>query len=109
MPKAIKNDETNCYPSTRYIENGSYLRIKSLTLGYNVPQSLLDKIRFSRVLVYVTAENLLTLTRYSGFDPEVSAFGSTSQDNTSKNTAPGVDYGTYPQSRDFLFGISVTF
>jgi TonB-dependent starch-binding outer membrane protein SusC len=109
MPRAIKNDETNCYPSTRYIEDGSYLRIKSLTLGYNIPQSALDKIRFSRILVYVTAENLLTVTRYSGFDPEVSAFGSTSQDNTSKNTAPGVDYGTYPQSRDFLFGISVTF
>ena len=109
MPKAIKNDETNCYPSTRFIENGSFMRIKSLTLGYNIPSALLSKIKISHLMVYVTTENLLTVTKYSGFDPEVSAFGSASQDNTSKNTAPGVDYGTYPQSRDFLFGLSVTF
>ena len=60
-------------------------------------------------MIYLTSENLLTFTKYSGFDPEVSTFSSSSQDNTSKNTAPGVDYGTYPQSRDFIIGLNVTF
>lgn len=109
IPKAIENDVTNSEPSTRYIENGSYLRIKSLTLGYNLPKAVLDKLRISRFQVYVTSENLLTFTKYSGFDPEVSAFNASNQDNTSKNTAPGVDYGTYPQSRDFIIGLNVTF
>ena len=60
-------------------------------------------------MIYVTAENLFTFTKYSGFDPDVNAFAASNQDNTSKNTAPGVDYGTYPQSKDFLFGLKVTF
>ena len=109
VPKAIKNDETNSYPSTRFIENGSYLRVKSVTLGYNFPKSVLDKIKLSNLMIYVTAENLFTFTKYSGFDPDVNAFAASYQDNTSKNTAPGVDYGTYPQSKDFLFGLKVTF
>lgn len=109
VPRSLKDDVTNSQPSTRYIEDGSYLRVKSLTLGYNLPKTLLEKIRISRLQVYVTSENLLTFTKYSGFDPEVSAFNATTQDNTSKNTAPGVDYGTYPQSRDFIIGLNVTF
>ena len=60
-------------------------------------------------MLFVTAENLLTFTKYSGFDPEVSAFSASYQDNTSKNTSAGVDYGTYPQSRDILFGVNITF
>ncbi len=109
IPKAVKDDVTNSQPSTRYIENGSYLRLKSLTLSYNLPKNLLDKFKISRLQVFATAENLLTFTGYSGFDPEVSAFNASGQDNTSKNTAPGVDYGTYPQSRDFIIGLNVTF
>jgi hypothetical protein len=56
----------------------------------------------SNCLIYITGENLLTITDYSGFDPEVSAFGAS-------NTAPGVDFGTYPQSRDILIGINLSF
>jgi TonB-dependent starch-binding outer membrane protein SusC len=109
VPMALKDDVTNSEPSTRYIENGSYLRVKSLTVGYNLPKSLIDRLKITRLQVYVTSENLLTLTKYSGFDPEVSAFNASTQDNTSKNTAPGVDYGTYPQSRDLIIGLNVTF
>ena len=93
----------NSFISTRYVENGSYLRIKSLSLAYDIPAQLLHKLKISRLKLYATAENLLTLTKYSGFDPEVSAFGS------SANVAPGVDFGTYPQTRDIIFGLSVTF
>ncbi len=109
MPMALKDDVTNSEPSTRYIENGSYLRVKSLTLGYTLPKTLIDRLKITRLQIYVTSENLLTFTKYSGFDPEVSAFNASSQDNTSKNTAPGVDYGTYPQSRDLIIGLNVTF
>lgn len=109
IPKAVKDDVSNSEPSTRYIENGSYLRLKSITLGYNLPKPVLERLKISRLQIYVTSENLFTFTKYSGFDPEVSAFNATSQDNTSKNTAPGVDYGTYPQSRDFIIGLNVTF
>jgi hypothetical protein len=83
--------------------------LKSLTLGYNIPKSVIEKLKISRLMVYVTSENLLTFTKYSGFDPEVSAFSASNESNTSRNTSPGVDYGTYPQSRDFVFGINVTF
>ena len=93
----------NSLISSRYVENGSYLRIKSLSLAYNLPAQFLNKLKISRLRLYATAENLLTFTKYSGFDPEVSAFGSSS------NVAPGVDFGTYPQTRDIIFGLSVTF
>lgn len=98
----IPDPTYNSLISSRYIENGSYIRVKSVTLGYNLPEGIRNKLRMSNCLIYVTGENLLTATKYSGFDPEVSAFGAS-------NTAPGVDFGTYPQSRDILIGINVTF
>ncbi|MBE0651135.1 MAG: TonB-dependent receptor [Bacteroidales bacterium] len=109
IPRAILNDVSNSQPSTRYIENGSYLRVKSFTLGYNLPKRLLSHIKLSHLMVYITSDNLLTFTKYSGFDPDVSAFNASSQGYTNQNTAPGVDYGTYPQSRDFLFGFKASF
>jgi len=113
MPKSTLNDLSNVYPSSRFLENGSYVRVKSLTLSYNIPRSLISKIKLSSCSVYVTGENLLTFTKYSGFDPEVSAFSNSSANqqnsNTDRNTAPGVDYGTYPQSRDFIVGLKLTF
>jgi TonB-dependent starch-binding outer membrane protein SusC len=109
IPRAVKDDVSNSQPSTRFIENGSYMRVKSLTLAYTLPKSLLERIKINRLQIYATAENLLTFTKYSGFDPEVSAFSSSGQGNTNQNTAQGVDYGTYPQSRDFIIGLNVTF
>jgi TonB-linked SusC/RagA family outer membrane protein len=109
MPRVTPNDWTNTNPSTRYLENGSYLRLKSLTLGYTINPAALSKLKITRFMIYFTAENLLTFTKYSGFDPEVSAFSSNSQDATNQNTALGVDYGTYPQSRDYVLGLKITF
>ncbi|WP_457271877.1 SusC/RagA family TonB-linked outer membrane protein [Pedobacter sp. UYEF25] len=93
----------NSLISSRFIENGSYLRLKSVTLGYNLPEKWVNKASIKRLKLYVTSENLLTFTKYSGLDPEVSAFG------TSSNIAPGVDFGTYPQTRDIIFGLDITF
>jgi hypothetical protein len=83
--------------------------LKSLTIGYTLPSSTLSKLKMNRCMVYLTAENLLTFTKYTGFDPEVSAFSGNSNSKTNQNTAPGVDYGTYPQSRDFILGVNISF
>lgn len=107
IPKSTLQDNSNVYPSTRFIENGSYMRVKSITLAYNFPKKLIGKLKLTNLTLFITSENLLTFTKYSGFDPEMSAFGNGS--NTDKNTAPGVDFGTYPQSRDFIFGFNLSF
>jgi hypothetical protein len=109
MPKATPNDWSNVTPSTRFIEDGSYVRLKALTLSYNVKSTTLSKYKVSRCLLYLKAENLLTFTKYSGFDPEVSAFSAKSASATNQNTAPGVDYGTYPQTRGFILGLNISF
>ena len=108
MPKADYGINHNSLISSRYIEDGSFVRIKSATLGYELPKRISDKLNLNKLYLYVTAENLFTFTKYSGMDPEVSVYGRTS-DNALKNIAPGVDYGTYPQARSFLVGINLTF
>lgn len=108
VPKAVPNDNANSLISTRFVEDGSYLRFKAITLSYNLPGSVLTKAGINNAKVYVTGENLFTLTKYEGFDPEVSAFG-LSDDNTLKNIALGVDFGTYPQTRNLIFGVSLSF
>ena len=109
IPGVSPNDWNNSLPSTRFVENGSYLRLKSLTIGYKLPETLINKIKMSRCFIYLTSENLLTFTKYKGFDPELSAFSGKSNSTTDQNAAPGVDYGTYPQSRDFIIGINLSF
>ena len=109
VPKVTPGDWTNSNPSTRYLEDGSYLRIKSLTIGYKFNPKLLRSIHVNNLFVYLTTENLFTFTKYSGFDPEVSAFSTNGSSTTNQNTALGVDYGTYPQSRDFLLGLKLSF
>ena len=85
---------TNTENSTRFIEDGSYLRLKNLQIGYTLPKNITEKFHCSRLRFYITASNLLTITKYSGYDPEVGS---------------GVDYGNYPQSRTFTFGLNATF
>jgi len=96
----IGNTE-NSILSTRFIEDASYLRIKTLTLSYNLPQSLLSKINTKSLSIYVTGENLFTFTNYTGFDPEVNTYGGNS-------LARGIDYGTYPQTRKLFLGLNLT-
>ena len=102
------NGNLNLRASDRFIEDGSFLRVRNITLGYTLPQSVLGlaKDTFSSIRVYVTAQNPLTFTRYTGFDPEISAQG---QDPRSFIFTRGVDNGQFPQPRSFLFGIQVGF
>ena len=87
--------------SDRYIQDGSYLRLKNLVFGYNFSNDLLAKIRVKQIRIYASAQNLVTWTKYKGYDPEVSSF-------EQNNLAQGIDYGAYPNSKTFLLGLNVT-
>jgi len=109
IPRALPDNIANSQNSTRFVENGSYMRVKSATLSYNLPESVLSKWKISNVRVYVTGENLFTITDYKGFDPEVNAFTGVNDATQNKNTFIGIDYGTYPQTRNLIFGVNVSF
>ena len=102
IPKSSWGNTDNSRISTRFIENGSYMRIKTLTLSYDLSGNLLSKLKLTGLKVYMTGENLFTFTKYSGFDPEVNAYGYS-------NTAQGIDFGTYPQTRNIIAGLNLTF
>lgn len=87
--------------SDRIIEDGSYLRLKSLSLGYNLPKSLLKKARIRSLRFFVTCQNLFTLTSYSGSDPEVSTYQSA--------LTPGFDWSSYPRPRAYTAGFEISF
>lgn len=82
------------------VEDGSFLRINNITLGYSLPKNLLNKVKISNLRVYATVNNLYTFTKYSGFDPEV---------DTRRRTpmTPGVDYSAFPRSRSVIFGLNL--
>jgi TonB-linked SusC/RagA family outer membrane protein len=88
--------------TSRYVEDGSFLRLKNITLGYNLPKSIASKIHSSQIKVYVSAANLVTWTKYTGFDPEVSR-------NEQSTLGQGIDYSIYPSSKSFLAGLSISF
>ncbi len=95
MPRAIFNDpNNNSRISSRFIEDGSYLRIKNVTFGYTLPASLLSRYKVQRIRIYASAQNLFTFTKYSGFDPEV--------------PYNGVDYNVYPVTRVLSLGLNIT-
>jgi TonB-linked SusC/RagA family outer membrane protein len=97
---ARKNYDTNLRPS-RHIEDASYLRLKNISLGYAVPKSLTSKIGIGSLRVFVSGQNLLTFTKYTGLDPEVSVSPS--------ETVQGIDQGVMPQPRVWMGGINLTF
>lgn len=84
------------------VEDGSFLRLSTLTLGYTLPSSLTHKLKMQNCRFYVTGSNIFCLTSYSGFDPEVSTRRKT-------NLTPGVDYSAYPKSRSIIFGLNLNF
>lgn len=88
--------------STYFVEDGSYLRVKSISLSYNVRNRFLSKLGVSRLQPYFTANNLLTWTNYSGMDPEVNQWGNS-------GAIQGIDWGTYPHSKSFVFGVNLEF
>lgn len=102
IPRTSWGSTDNSRISTRFIEDASYLRVKTLTFSYNFSDNMMSKLNMSGLRLYVTGENLYTVTNYTGFDPEVNAFGG-------NNSVRGIDYGTYPQTRNIIFGINAKF
>lgn len=88
--------------TSRQIEDGSYIRMKNVQLAYNLPYSVLERFSIASARIYVSGQNLFTITDYSGYDPEVSRFG---QDNASF----GTDYGSYPTAKMYLVGLNLSF
>jgi TonB-dependent starch-binding outer membrane protein SusC len=101
IPRAAANAE-NKLVSSRFIEDGSYLRLKNLTIGYTVDRELTSRIHISSLRVYMSAQNLLTFTRYSGLDPEVNYSGNSTQ-------VIGTDFFTFPQARAITVGLNLKF
>jgi TonB-linked SusC/RagA family outer membrane protein len=103
VPKIGNTYDTR--PSTLFVEDGSYIRGKNIRLGYHLPESFLQSTRsghLQNAQIYVSAQNFFTKTKYTGFDPEVSEYATSV-------LAQGMDFGTYPQTRQFIFGFTTAF
>ena len=92
--------------STRFVYDGSFIRLKNIALGYSLPQSILDKLGVQKLRIYISGQNLLTITDYEGYDPEVN-YQSTGNTNGNRNL--GLDYASYPNAKSFTFGLNVGF
>lgn len=99
IPKAGELD--NLRASTRWVEDGSYLKIKNITLSYDITHPKLKKANISRIQPYITLDNMITFTNYSGYDPEMSQWSDAYQ--------TGIDWGTYPNIRTVIFGVNIDF
>jgi len=94
------NGEGKTESSSYYVEDGSYLRLKNITIGYNLPENVCRSLKIQNLRMYLTGENLATWTNYSGYDPEVSYYN---------KLITGLDYTSYPRSRTFTFGLSIKY
>jgi len=115
----VSTDATtnNSLISTRFLESGSYLRFKTITLAYRFSPQLINKLGLGAASLYISGNNLITITKYKGFDPEVNSNGNTirvnpdgtaSNNNDARNIALGLDNGAYPQSKMFLIGLNLS-
>jgi TonB-dependent starch-binding outer membrane protein SusC len=117
----ITNEDNNgnTRPSDVYVESGNYVRLRNIQVGYTLPANLAGRFSITRLRVFVSAQNLFTITNYSGLDPEIGLpqqydgarrYGVAGPNELSRNVgSSGVDVGTYPLSRIYTFGLNVTF
>lgn len=111
-PKLFATGSNNTRVSSRYISDGSFVRLRNVTLSYQLPPAILPKLRLSRLRIFVTGTNLITLTPYRGLDPEVSAFnqntfGPGGEVTRNSNILIGNDFLTVPQSKQFIIGLNI--
>jgi TonB-linked SusC/RagA family outer membrane protein len=103
VPRPVgSSSNPNLQISTRYIEDGSYMRIQNLTLGYSLPSDMLSKVKITRIRLYGSVQNLATFTKYKGYDPEIGSFNQ-------NVLLTGIDNGRYPSPRTISVGINVEF
>jgi TonB-dependent starch-binding outer membrane protein SusC len=103
VPQARLFYNNGAQPSSRFVEDGSFVRLRNVSLSYNLPKNIISKAKMNSVRVFVSAQNLLTFTKYSGWDPEVNA------DDIVTNIALGYDFYTSPQAKTITGGINIGF
>jgi TonB-linked SusC/RagA family outer membrane protein len=99
---AVDDNTLNSVPSSVWVEDGSFLKLKNLVIGYTLPANIASKVALSKLRVYFSTQNLFFITKYSGLDPEIGIQGANATTN-------GIDNGTYPSSKFFTFGLNATF
>jgi hypothetical protein len=92
-------------PTDWAMDDASFLRLQSVTVGYTLPKNITNKFGVQRLRVYVTGTNLFVISSYPGFDPEVSSYA---RNSSYSGLTPGIDFSSYPKSRAFTFGLNVT-
>lgn len=102
MRPTYNDNNKNYRPSDLFVENGSYLKLRQVQLGYTLPAQLTEKVKISKLRIYVSADNILTITKYTGGDPEIGQL-----DGWAANV--GIDRGFYPSARSYKFGVNVNF
>jgi len=102
VPRYNQYSQINLKVSDRFIEDGSYLRIQNISLGYNLPERIIKKAKMSSCRIYVSGQNIYTFTNYSGYDPELGAFNS-------NVLTMNIDYGHYPNPRSITVGANIVF
>lgn len=104
---SIDNPNRNFRPSDLFIEKGDFFRLKNFTLGYSIPKSALEKIRLSQARIYVTGQNVITFTKYSGLNPELGYVGG--DKSAGQYNQLNVDYAQYPLARTWTIGATLSF
>jgi len=108
MPRVSWLGSTNnIIPSSRFLEDGSYVRLKNLQIGYNIPAKAFGKTGIRGIRVYITGQNLITFTKYTGLDPEMHISDNVKREQNVSDVAAGIDWGTYPSARSYVFGLNV--
>ncbi|MBP9746738.1 MAG: SusC/RagA family protein, partial [Saprospiraceae bacterium] len=106
LPRLNSGDATSQQISSYFIEDGSYMRIKNLQLTYSIPNHLTSRVGISNAQIYLQGQNLLTLTKYTGLDPDINLRTS---GNDNQDIHMGIDEGAYPVAKSFLIGARLSF
>ncbi|HYV91493.1 MAG TPA: TonB-dependent receptor [Chitinophagales bacterium] len=110
MPRVSWLGSTNNKtPSSRFLEDGSYVRLKNVQIGYNIPEKVISKLHIKGLRIYVTGQNLLTITKYTGLDPEMHTSDNLNSETYRGDVAAGIDWGTYPSARSYIAGVNLNF
>ena len=111
MPLVSWRDQPNNVkePSSRFLEDASYCRLKNVQLGYTIPRQLTNRLHIKGLRFYVTGENLITITKYTGLDPEMHISNNVTVEKYPSDVAAGIDWGTYPSAKSYIVGVNLNF
>lgn len=111
MPLVSWLDQSNNVkePSSRFLEDASYCRLKNVQVGYTLPKQLVDRLHIKNLRFYLTGNNLITITKYTGLDPEMNISNNVKVEQYPSDVAAGIDWGTYPSAKSYIIGANLTF